>query len=116
MIRIRIESTTSDWSNIDCTYHVAITDAPVAYDGFGTVTADTLPKRLCDNLFTDVKTGERIPVVGEGEVRVVLIPDQHLKWQTERYWSGRHLGEVINAHNWEDCIISKIIDKALKLT
>lgn len=53
-------------------YRVAITTAPAAYDGFGTISL--------------VETYD-----GEGkEARIVLIRDEHFVWQTMRYSSGCH--------------------------
>jgi hypothetical protein len=48
-------------------YHVMETDAPQAYDGFGTFAIDEY-------------NGER----------TVLIRDEHFTWQTMRYSSGNH--------------------------
>lgn len=50
------------------------TDAPVAYDGFGTMT------------------------VADSSERYVLVPEIHAEWQVQRYLSGLHLAE------WSDAL------------
>lgn len=50
------------------------TDAPEAYDGFGTV--------------TEAQTGLR---TRRGPIRIVRVEDAAFSWQTMRYSSGMHL-------------------------
>ena len=51
-------------------FHALITNAPAAYDGFGTFTVAQL-----------YEPGNRL----------VLVRDEHLEWQKMRYHSGMHL-------------------------
>ena len=52
-------------------YVLAATTAPPAYDGFGTFTVK-----------------DELDVVGDKPLRVVLIREEHLRWQFSRYSSG----------------------------
>lgn len=51
-------------------WHIVETNAPEKYDGFGT--------------FTIKRAGQDL----RGDLRVVLVRDQHLEWQRARYASG----------------------------
>lgn len=55
--------------------HIRYTTAPDAYDGFGTVTLETLPLK---NQHSD------------NPYRKVEIQDEALDWQTSRYASGMY--------------------------
>jgi hypothetical protein len=60
------------------------TDAPESYDGFGTVTLETLK--------TSSRRGK--------SVRLVAIQKQNENWQIPRYASGNHF--AIKAHEWAE--------------
>ena len=62
------------------TYILAETDAPIRYDGFGTLT---------------IYEGAR-PLPGDTTktIRYVLVQEDHLDWQEARYRSGLHTFEV----------------------
>lgn len=62
----------------EATYILAETDAPVRYDGFGTLT-----------IYEGTRDGKPI--------RYVLIQEDHLDWQEARYRSGLHSFEVPDA-------------------
>ena len=57
------------------TYILAETNAPVRYDGFGTLT-----------IYQGPRDG--------GTIRYVLVQEDHLDWQEGRYRSGLHTFEV----------------------
>jgi hypothetical protein len=58
-------------SQINLNYVVAVTTAPKAYDGFGTITL--APAYL-----------------GDRDARLVLIREEHCNWQRGRYSSGMY--------------------------
>jgi hypothetical protein len=59
------------------TYVLAATTAPKEYDGFGTFTLTTIDADVNGRAARDGKA-----------LRVVLIRQEHLQWQTMRYHSG----------------------------
>lgn len=59
------------------------TDAPEAYDGFGTRTAEILPRHT-----------------RKGSVRRVETPERHVEWQRQRYGSGLHLAASVE--RWDE--------------
>ena len=67
-----------------------VTDAPRAYDGFGTVEVQ--------NFESPVEVGG---VYTKGDARLVLVRSEHLDWQTSRYSSGLHA-----AHPAEDYFVA----------
>lgn len=66
--------------NVELHFAAYITRAPRSYDGFGTLELEVLRAK-------GVETPERI----------VLIKDQHLSWQLQRYGSGNYKTETDNA-------------------
>ncbi len=65
-------------------YHFYQTDAPKAYDGFGTIT-----------------------VMEWGSTRIVGIRTAHCEWQLMRYTSGLHKVETLEDH-WRSDIIDAL--------
>lgn len=59
---------------------IAYTDAPEAYDGFGTTTLQVMGK-----------TSSRCVRHAHGAIRKVAIHPEHLRWQTTRYESGMYV-------------------------
>jgi hypothetical protein len=59
---------------VEVGWQFTYTDAPDAYDGFGTRTVD-----------------HAIGKAGNKTVRLVTTPDEHVNWQRQRYGSGSHL-------------------------
>ena len=69
------------------TYVAGLTDAEEVYDGFGTIEVKRMPKEVLNQ-----------PETCRGqEVRLVLVREEHIQWQTGRYHSGVHGWWTIDA-------------------
>lgn len=69
-------------------YVAVVTDAPRAYDGFGT--------------FTIKDFGSNVDIEGQitrGDARMVLVDREHLEWQRGRYYSDMHSAIIDRVEN-----------------
>ena len=87
--------------DINRNYTVYHTNAPKAYDGFGTIT-------LQDRGNLDRESGEV-----KNQSRIVAIDEPHIQWQTMRYASGNHFAEpVAHSDNWAVDRLNKRLTEA----
>lgn len=70
---------------IKANYTLCLTDAPCAYDGFGTLLVVDYEQRV-----TVGDATHPWPRPARGPARLVAIRDEHFDYQTGRYGSGLH--------------------------